>query len=131
MIERVENNLLSYGNEMTNNDTPFDCGLGNFCNLDSDYEFIGKSALLKQKKVGFKKDIYKIHFNFESEDKPVFFNNLSVFKKDMEIGKATSIVLSPKHSKYVGFLIASKNIVNNLNDYYILDKVNFDLLEIT
>ena len=54
MIERVENNLLSYGNEMTNKDTPYDCGLGNFCNLDSDYEFIGKSALLKQKKkVGF------------------------------------------------------------------------------
>ena len=50
MIERVENNLLSYGNEMTLKDTPYDCGLGNFCNLDSDYEFIGKSALLKQKK---------------------------------------------------------------------------------
>ena len=43
-------NLLSYGNEMTLKDTPYDCGLGNFCNLDSDYEFIGKSALLKQKK---------------------------------------------------------------------------------
>ncbi len=131
MIERVENNLLSYGNEMTNNDTPYDCGLGNFCNLDTDYEFIGKSALSKQKKVGFKKDIYKIYFNFESKDKPLFFNNLPVFKKNFEIGRATSIVWSPKHSKYVGFLIASKNIMNNLNDYYILDKVNFDLSNIT
>jgi hypothetical protein len=61
----------------------------------------------------------------------VFYNNLSVFKKDNEIGKATSIVWSPKHSKYVGFLISSKNIVNDLNDYYILDKVKFDLLDIT
>ena len=65
MIERVENNLLSYGNEMTNNDTPYDCGLGNFCNLDIDYYFIGKTALFKQKKMGFEKDIFKIHFNFE------------------------------------------------------------------
>ena len=130
MIERVENNLLSYGNEMTNKDTPYDCGLGNFCNLDTDYEFIGKSALLKQKKVGFAKDIYKIQFDFKSENKQVFFNNLPVFKEDVEIGRATSIVWSPKHSKYVGFLIASKNIMNNLNDYYILDKVNFDLLKI-
>ena len=127
MIERVENNLLSYGNEMTNNDTPYDCGLGNFCNLDTDYDFIGKTALLKQNKIGFKKDIYKIHFNFESEDKPLFYNNLTVFKKDLEIGKATSIVWSPKNLKYVGFLIASKNIMNNLNDYYILDKVKFNL----
>ena len=49
----------------------------------------------------------------------------------MEIGRATSNVWSPKYSKYVGFLIASKNIMNNLNDYYILDKVNFDLSNIT
>ena len=130
MIERVENNLLSYGNEMTNKDTPYDCGLGNFCNLDTDYEFIGKSSLLEQKKVGFKKDIYKIHFNLEIDDKPVFFSNLPVFNKDIEIGRATSIVWSPKHSKYVGFFIVSKNIMNNLNDYYIMDKVNFDLIEI-
>ena len=130
MIERVENNLLSYGNEMTNKDTPYDCGLGNFCNLDTDYEFIGKSSLLEQKKVGFKKDIYKINFNLEIDDKPVFFSNLPVFNKDIEIGRATSIVWSPKHSKYVGFFIVSKNIMNNLNDYYIMDKVNFDLIEI-
>ena len=130
MIERVESNLLSYGNEMTNKNTPFDCGLGNFCNLDIEYNFIGKSALLKQKKVGFSKDIYKIHFDLKSDKKQVFFNNLSVFKEDIEIGRATSIVWSPKHSKYVGFFIVSKNIMNNLTDYYILDKVNFDLIEI-
>ncbi len=131
MIERVENNLLSYGNEMTLNDTPYDCGLGNFCNLDSDYEFIGKSSLLKQKELGYEKDIFKIQFNLEIEDKPIFFNNILIFKKDVEIGKATSIVWSPKYGKYIGFLIASKNITNNLNDYYILDKVRFDLLSVS
>ena len=47
---------------------------------------------------------------------------LYVYKKDVEIGRATSIVWSPKHSKYVGFIIAPKNIMNNLNDYYILFK---------
>ena len=130
MIERVENNLLSYGNEMTLKDTPYDCGLGNFCNLDSDYEFIGKSALLKQKKVGFTKDIYKIQFDYESEIKQDFFNNLPVFKKDTEIGKVTSVVWSPKYSKYLGFLITSKYIKNNIYDYHILDRVKFDLSDI-
>ena len=131
MIERVENNLLSYGNEMTLKNTPYDCGLGNFCNLDSDYEFIGKSSLLKQKQLGFDKDIFKIQFNLEIEDKPIFFNNISIFKKDIEIGKATSIVWSPKYKKYIGFFIASKNITNDLNNYYILDKVKFDLLSVS
>ena len=130
MIERVENNLLSYGNEMTNRDMPFDCGLGNFCNLDTDNDFIGKSALLKQKQIGFQKSIYKIKFNFESSNKPVFFNNLSVIKDQVEIGKATSIVWSLKHSQYEGFLITSKYIKKNLNDYHILDGVKFDLSEI-
>ncbi len=131
MIERVENDLLSYGNEMTNKDTPYDCGLGKFCNLDTDYDFIGKTVLLKQKKEGLKKDIFKIHFHFENEDKALYFNNLPVFEKDIEIGKATSIVWSPKHSKYVGFLIASKNIMHDLNDYYVRDNVNFDLYNIS
>ena len=36
MIERVENHLLSYGNEMTNKNIPQDCGLGKFCSLDVD-----------------------------------------------------------------------------------------------
>ena len=131
IIERVENNLLSYGNEMTNKDTPYDCGLGNFCNLDTKYDFIGKSSLLKQKKVGFKKDIFKIHFTFENESKPVFFNNLPIYRKDEEIGRATSIVWSPKHYKYIGFLIASKNIMQNPSDYYILNKVKFDIYDIS
>ena len=50
MIERVENNLLSYGNEMTHKDTPYDCGLGNFCNLDTDYEFHWKICFIETKK---------------------------------------------------------------------------------
>ena len=131
MIERVENNLLSYGNEMTNKDNPYDCGLGKFCNVDTDYDFIGKAALLKQKKGGFEKDIFKIQFNFENKDKPVFYNNLPIFKKEREIGRATSVVWSPKYSKYVGFLIASKNIKNNLSQHYILDKVNFEISDLS
>ena len=76
-------------------------------------------------------DIYKIQFNFKSENKQVFFNNLPVFKEDVEIGRATSIVWSPKYFQYVGFLIASKNIIHNINDYYILNKIKFDFYDIS
>ena len=130
MIERVESNLLSYGNEMTNKDFPNDCGLGKYCNLDIDNDFIGKSSLLKQRKIGFKKSMFKVKFNFNGNNKPPFYSNLPVFFQNEQVGKATSIVWSPKYEKYIGFLIAHKNIVKNINDYTILDKVGFDVTEI-
>ena len=131
MIERVESDLLSYGNEMTNKDLPYDCGLGKFCNLDSDNDFIGKTFLLKQRDIGFKKSMFKVKFDFEISNKPLFYSNLPVFFKNEQVGKATSIVWSPKFSKYIGFLIAHKSIEKNINDYSILDEVAFEISEIT
>ena len=129
MIERVENNLLSYGNEMTNKDTPYDCGLGKFCNLESDYDFVGKTALLKKEEIGFNKTIYQIQFDFEEKIKPIFYSNLPIFKKEQVIGKATSIVWSPKFSKYIGFFIANKDVKHDLESHYILNKVKFEMYE--
>ena len=129
MIERVESNLLSYGNEMNNKNLPQDCGLGKYCNLDTDNNFIGKPVLLKQREIGFKKSMFTVKFDFEGINKPPFYSNLPVFLKNEHIGKATSIVWSPKHSKYIGFLIADKNIEQNINDYTIMDKIGFDVVE--
>ena len=39
--------MLSYGNDMDNNDNPFECGLDKYVNLDSNIEFLGKKALQK------------------------------------------------------------------------------------
>jgi dimethylsulfoniopropionate demethylase len=43
-MERVEGGLLSYGNDMTRENTPFECGLGKYVNSPRDY--IGKAGLL-------------------------------------------------------------------------------------
>ncbi len=130
LIERVESNLLSYGNEITNKDLPQDCGLGKYCNLESDYDFIGKTALLKKEEIGFNKTIYQIQFDFEEKIKPIFYSNLPIFKKEQVIGKATSIVWSPKFSKYIGFFIANKDVKHDLESHHILNKVKFEMYEI-
>ena len=44
LIERVEGGLLSLGNDMTRDDTPFEAGLGKYVNSPADY--IGKARLL-------------------------------------------------------------------------------------
>lgn len=47
LIERVESGLLSYGNDMTDDNTPHECGLGRFCNTQSAIGCIGRDALLR------------------------------------------------------------------------------------
>jgi dimethylsulfoniopropionate demethylase len=51
-IERVEGGLLSYGNDMTDDNTPHECGLGRFCNTQTAIGCIGRDALLRVSKEG-------------------------------------------------------------------------------
>lgn len=130
MIERVENHLLSYGNEMTNKNFPQDCGLGKFCSLDVDFDFVGKTALLRQRDKGFNKSIYQVKFDLDIFPRPPFFNNLSVYNKDKKDGRVTSVVWSPKFDKYIGFLIGNKSLAKNLKNYSLHNGVSFDITEI-
>ena len=45
LIERIEGGLLSYGNDMTRDNNPLECGLDRYCSLDSPIEFMGRDAL--------------------------------------------------------------------------------------
>jgi len=47
LIERIEGGLLSYGNDMTDDNTPHECGLGRFCNTHTAIGCIGRDALLR------------------------------------------------------------------------------------
>jgi dimethylsulfoniopropionate demethylase len=51
-IERIEGGLLSYGNDMTDDNTPHECGLGRFCNTATAIGCIGRDALLRVAKEG-------------------------------------------------------------------------------
>jgi dimethylsulfoniopropionate demethylase len=45
-IERIESGLLSFGSDMRRENTPYECGLGKFCNSPEPY--IGRAALADQ-----------------------------------------------------------------------------------
>jgi glycine cleavage system aminomethyltransferase T len=115
---------------MTNKNVPQDCGLGKFCSLDVDFDFVGKSALLKQRDKGFNKSIYQVKFDLDILPRPPFFNNLPVFNEGKKDGRVTSVVWSPKYNKYLGFLIANKDLVQNQKNYSIHNEVSFDIIEI-
>jgi dimethylsulfoniopropionate demethylase len=52
LIERIEGGLLSYGNDMTDDNTPHECGLGRFCDTHAAIGCIGRDALLRVAKEG-------------------------------------------------------------------------------
>lgn len=52
LIERIEGGLLSYGNDMTRENTPHECGLGKFCNTMTAIGCVGRDALLRVAKEG-------------------------------------------------------------------------------
>jgi len=52
LIERIEAGLLSYGNDMSIDDTPFESGLGKYCNLDTATGCLGHAALMQKQNPG-------------------------------------------------------------------------------
>jgi len=62
-IERVEGGLLSYGNEMTRQNNPLECGLDEFCDLDGEIDFIGRAVLQKIANKGVERLMRGIKFD--------------------------------------------------------------------
>ncbi|KAB3531133.1 glycine cleavage system aminomethyltransferase GcvT [Alkaliphilus serpentinus] len=94
---RFEANLPLYGNEMTEDITPLEAGLGYFVKLNKDH-FIGKDALVKQKAEGLTRKIV----GFEMEDKGIPRHGYDVLDGDKKIGFVTTGYLSPTLKKAIG-----------------------------
>ena len=124
MIERVENSLLSYGNDMTSKDTPYDCSLGKYCSIDTSYDFIGKIALTNYVKNKQKRNIYRVFFG---DNDLKIKSKLKCYHEKKEIGDITSIIFSPKYKKNMGFIIAYENDIlkENNKNYYVKTEHGF------
>ena len=106
LIERIESALFSYGNDMDNNDNPFECGFDKYVNLDSDVEFLGKQELIKIKKEGIKKKLMGVFIN----TKEISITE-SIEIKDQSnnvIGELRSGVFSPHFGKSIGIAMINK-----------------------
>ncbi len=57
LAERIEAGLLSYGSDMTSQNTPFECGLARYCSVNETPKCIGHDALKKVWQEGWKREI--------------------------------------------------------------------------
>ncbi len=104
---RFEANLPLYGNEISEDITPIEADLGFFVKLNKK-EFIGKEALLKEKKEGSKRKLV----GFEIKGKAVPRHGYGVFKKEENIGFVTTGYFSPTLKKSIGLALIDSKYCN-------------------
>ena len=90
--ERIEGGLLSYGNDMTRENTPHECGLGKFCNTQTAIGCMGRDALLRVAKDGPIRQIRAIEIQGRQ---PACDRAWPIVAKGQKIGQVTSAAWSP------------------------------------
>ena len=99
LIERIEGGLLSYGNDMTDDNTPHECGLGRFCNTHTAIGCIGRDALLRVAKEGPVQQIRAIAIDGPAV--PGCDRWWPVTADGQRIGRVSSAARSPDHDTNV------------------------------
>ncbi|MDN5316011.1 MAG: aminomethyltransferase [Thermoanaerobacterium sp.] len=111
---RFEAGLPLYGNELSENITPLEAGLGSFVKLEKD--FIGRDALFKQKQEGLKRKIV----GFEMADNGIPRHGYDVYAQGEKIGYVTTGYLSPTLNKNIGMALISSQFATIGNEINII-----------
>ena len=107
-IRRIEGGMLSYHADADINTNPFELGLDRLVSLDTEINFIGKDALKKIKQDGIKRK----QVGLEIDCKPLKGPNTtfwSIHKDNINIGKITSAVYSPRLKKNIALALVEIN----------------------
>jgi len=102
LIERIEAGLLSYGNEMTLEDNPLECGLSQYCDFSNENDFIGKETLSSIANQGIQRQIRGIRFHGEPMEACSIPWPVTSKKTKTVIGKITSGIYSPRLNTNIG-----------------------------
>ncbi|MBL4741222.1 MAG: dimethylsulfoniopropionate demethylase [Sneathiella sp.] len=108
LIERVESGLLSFGNDMTSANTPLECGLGRFCQIENETNCIGHEALKKGAKEGPARQIRSIAIEGEPFISPCD-DKWPLFDGEKHVGDVTSAVWSPDFKTNVALGMVNKS----------------------
>jgi len=118
-IRRIEGGMLSYHADADINTNPFELGFDRLVNLESNINFIGKDALKKIKTEGIKRKQVGLELNCDPLQSPntTFWK---ILNNDLEIGKITSTVYSPRLKKNIALaMIAIEH--SEIGNEYLVD----------
>ncbi len=100
LIERIEGGLLSYGNEMTRENNPLECGMAKLCRLDGGIDFLGREALQRVAHEGVQRMIRGVFF--DDGPCPNCGEAWPVMAGGKKVGEVTSAAYSPRFERNVG-----------------------------
>ena len=98
---RFESGLPLYGQELSQDISPLEAGLGFVVKLNKEEDFLGKEALASQKENGVPRKLVGL----EMIDKGIPRTGYKVFIGDEEIGEVTTGTQSPTLKKNIGFAL--------------------------
>ena len=110
LIERIESGLLSYGNEITLENNPFECGLDIHMDLDRDLDAISLPAL-RAIQGQHKNQLMGLVF-----DEPMTFAQFEISVDNYVVGDVRSHVWSPRYQKYLAMAMLRRDFIDNNKD---------------
>jgi len=112
---RLEAGYVLYGNELTEDITPFEARISYAVKLEKD-EFIGRDALMEQKKAGLK----RARIGLKMLERGVPRHGYRLLKEDEELGYVTSGTMSPLLNVGIAMGYAKSDLVQG-------DKIAVDI----
>lgn len=113
---RLEMGFCLYGNELNENGTPLEAGLGWITKFTDGNDFIGRDILEKQKSEGIKRKL----FGFTMIDRGIPRSGYEIVNSEDEvIGEVTSGTMSPMLKVGIGLGYASPEYTQPGNEIYI------------
>jgi len=102
LIDRIETGLLSWGNDMTLENNPFEAGLDRFFKMGKQADYLAREALERIAEAGPSRKLVRLAAGGEPVDPPR--DTWPVLRASGErIGEVTSMVWSPRLEQNVGF----------------------------
>ncbi|MGH2489811.1 MAG: glycine cleavage T C-terminal barrel domain-containing protein [Candidatus Limnocylindria bacterium] len=100
-IRRVEGGILNWGADMTTEHNPFEAGLERLCNLDGDFEFMGKEALLRARANGLRRRLVGVAIDGDRLD--MNFTKWPIQADGAPVGQVTTALWSPRLERNIGY----------------------------
>ena len=109
-----------YGQDLDEETTPYEAGLGWLVHLENNHEFYGRNVLEEQSKFGIQKKLVGLTI----EGRAIGRKGCEVFKDEKYIGTITSGSWSPTKEKAIAFayIEPSQAFINNEVKVLIRDK---------
>lgn len=86
---RIEKKFLHFGHDVTDEDTPLECGYSFVCNFNKQIPFIGRDAVLKQQESGTWKNKRLVQFLLEDSE-AILYSHEPIFCNGELVGHLTS-----------------------------------------